>query len=69
MHGAYGYRFDGIKGLDWLIADGVEDWPVLRIAYQEGEYVHQRSQMRPETAEITMPPVKANIVLDRPRAP
>jgi hypothetical protein len=33
LHGAYGYRFDGIKGLDWLIADGMQDWPVLQIAY------------------------------------
>lgn len=37
MQGAYGYRFEGIAGLDWLLRDGVDDWPELKLSYEEGD--------------------------------
>lgn len=65
LHGAYGYRFSGIDGLNWMIEDDIADWPELQLSYEEAEFVREPAELLADTAEISMPPVKAKIVLDR----
>jgi hypothetical protein len=65
LQGAYGYRLSGIADLDWLVKDGVQDWPELTLSYEQGDATLEPARLEAERAEISMAVVNAKFLLDR----